>query len=257
MALSSSSLAYILIACLVISTLALVGFISVVLARKSLQNILTVLVSFAAGTLIGGAFFHLLPESIEQGGPTFPMVVAGVVIFFVIETFLYSFVGNSGVIEHRHAHHHIRPVGVLNLIGDGIHNVTDGIIVASSFLVSIDLGLITSIAVALHEIPQEIGDFAILLHSGYSRRKALALNYAVAVTIFLGAIAFVLFAERISALTAFTIPFAAGGFIYIATADLLAEIKEEAVPPGRKLLQFGIFVAGIVLLWYLKLLLPE
>ncbi|RJQ52093.1 MAG: ZIP family metal transporter [Actinobacteria bacterium] len=257
MAVPPTSLAYILITCFVISTLALAGFLSIMLARRSLENVLMVLVSFAAGTLLGGAFFHLLPESVEQGGPTFPMAVAGIVVFFAIEMFLYSFIGNSGIVEHRHAHHHIKPVGVLNLFGDGVHNVTDGIIVASSFLVSIDLGVITSIAIALHEIPQEIGDFAILLHSGYGRRKALALNYAVALSIFAGALAFVLFAERVTGLTRFTVPFAAGGFIYIAAADLLGEIKEEAVPAGRKLLQFGVFILGIALLWYLRQLLGE
>lgn len=201
-----------------------IGFLSLLLARELLEDILMGLVSFAAGTLIGGAFFHLLPESIEQGGPVFLMVVLGIVVFFAIEMFLYSFFGYA-----EHATHHIRPIGILNLIGDGVHNITDGIIVASSFLVSVELGIITSVAVALHEIPQEIGDFAILIYSGYSRVKALVLNYIAALTIFIGAIGFFLFSELISGLVIFAVPFAAGGFIYIAAADLLSAVKEVFV----------------------------
>ncbi|MCL6471445.1 MAG: ZIP family metal transporter [Firmicutes bacterium] len=250
-----SSLVYIFIACFIISLLALVGFFSLLLARESLNKIITNLVSFAAGALIGGAFFHLLPESIVQGGPTFPMVVTGIAIFFAIETFLYAaYHRHTGHMTHRHdSRHHIRPVGILSLIGDGVHNIIDGIIVASSFLVSIDLGIVTALAAALHEIPQEIGDFAILIYSGYSRTKALILNYIAALTIFVGAIGFYIFSELVTGLVKYTIPFAAGGFIYIAMVDLLGEIREMGTL-SQKVLQFLIFVSGIVLLWAAKAL---
>lgn len=255
MAAPLSSLAYILIAAFVISSLALIGFLSLLLVGGRLERILVGLISFAAGTLIGGAFFHLLPESIEQGGPVFPMVVLGIVVFFAIEMFLYPFLGYPGHTSHRHARHHIKPVGILSLIGDGVHNVTDGIIIASSFLISVELGIVTSVVVALHEIPQEIGDFAILVYSGYGRVKALILNYAIALTIFLGAVGFFLFSERIAGLVTFTVPFAAGAFIYIAAVDLLSEIKEESASLGRKAVQFLIFTAGVTLLWYVGVLL--
>jgi zinc and cadmium transporter len=259
-------LAYILIACFLISLLALTGFLSVLLARKRLQNLLTWLVSFAAGTLIGGALFHLLPESIEEGGPTFLMAAVGIMTFFAIENFLYAFLfhpgrAHDGQSAHAHApeaeHHHIQPVGVLNLIGDGVHNMVDGVIIASSFLAAPELGVVAAIAVALHELPQEIGDFAILVHSGYKPVRALFLNYLAALSIFIGAIGFFLFAEAFAGLVELAVPFAAGAFIYIANADLLGGIKGEPMPLVRRVLMFITVLLGIALLWYLGVLIEE
>jgi zinc and cadmium transporter len=260
-----SSLAYILIACFLISLLALTGFLTVLLAGKRLENLLAWLVSFAAGTLIGGALFHLLPESIEEGGPTFVMATVGIMTFFAIESFLYAFLLHAGRPHaadqgHAHAggeHHHIQPVGILNLIGDGVHNMIDGVIIASAFLVAPELGVITAIAVAMHELPQEISDFGVLLYSGYKPVKALFLNYLAALSIFIGAIGFYLFAETFSGLVEFAIPFAAGAFLYIANADLLAGIKGERMPLARRVLLFVTVLLGIALLWYLRVLVGE
>lgn len=247
-------LIYILTACFIITLLALIGLLSLFFAQELIENAIISLVSFAAGTLIGAAFFHLLPESIERGGPVFVMVVVGIVVLFALEIFLYVYHHHFADSDLGHGERKgVKPVGVLSLFSDSIHNVTDGIIIASSFLVSIELGIVTSIVAALHEIPQEFGDYAILIHSGYSRVKALIFNYLAALTIFIGAVGFYIFSEQIENLTIYSVPFAAGAFIYIALAALMPEIKEERASLGRKTFQFSMLIFGIVLLWFLKI----
>jgi len=250
----SIDLIYILIASFVISTLALIGFITLFFAKELFEKVLTYFVSFAAGTLIGGALFHLLPESIEEGGPAFIMVAVGIVTLFALEMFLYTYHRHVGSLGVDGEGKKIKPVGILVLVGDGIHNIADGIIIASGFLVSAKLGIVTALVAALHEIPQEIGDYAILVNSGFNRLRALVLNYLAALTIFIGAVGFFIFSELIEGLTAFSIPFAAGAFMYIALADLLAEIKESRTSVTRKLAQFLAFIFGLVLLWLLEVL---
>lgn len=249
----SISLVYILIASFVISTLALIGFTTLFFAKELFEEALTYLVSFAAGTLIGGAVFHLLPESIEEGGPVFIMFTVGIVTLFALEMFLYTYHRHFGRLGVGGEGKNIKPVGILVLIGDGVHNIADGIIIASGFLVSVELGIVTALVAALHEIPQEIGDYAILVNSGFSRLRALVINYLAALTIFVGAVGFFVFSELIEGLTAFSVPFAAGAFIYIALTDLLAEIKESRDSAARKAAQFLTFILGIVLLWLLKI----
>ena len=139
-------------------------------------------------------------------------------------------------------------MGLLNLVGDGIHNFTDGIIVAASFLVSIPLGIVTAIAVAAHEVPQEIGDFAVLIYSGFSRTKALFFNFLAALTVIIGAVVTYYFAHVITNITVYLIPFSAGGFIYIACADLMGDLKKE--PNARKAtMQLIMFLIGIGIIW--------
>jgi len=249
----SIGLIYILIASFVISTVALIGFITLFLAKELLERVLIYLVSFAAGTLIGGALFHLLPESLEEGGPVFIMVAVGIVTLFALEMFLYTYHRHVGTLDIGGGKKSVKPVGILILIGDGVHNIADGIIIASGFLVSVELGIITALVAALHEIPQEFGDYAILVNSGFSRLRALILNYIVALTIFIGAIGFFIFSGLIEGLTTFSVPFAAGAFIYIALADLLAEIKESKDSATRRFIQFLTFISGVVLLWFLSI----
>src|SRR5687768_13320257 len=160
-----------LAAVVLVSVVSLVGASSLVLKEKWLKPTLIVLVAFAAGALLGDAFLHLLPETIAESGElrvsTSFAVLAGVSTFFVLEKGLHW--------HHSHIGHEetVHPVAITNLVGDGLHNFLDGAIIAASFAVSPQLGVATSIAVALHEIPQELGDFGILVHSGLSPRKAL------------------------------------------------------------------------------------
>ena len=246
-------LGYILVAVFIVSFISFVGVITLVLKRKYLKSIITILVSFAAGAMLGGAFFHLLPESIQEGGPVFLMTVIGVIIFYLIEMFLQWHHCHVEETKYK-ATKNVKPVGVLNLVGDAVHNFTDGIIIGAAFLANIPLGVVTTIAVALHEIPQELGDFGILIHSGFKVGKALFFNFLSALTAVLGALAVYFFAAIFTGITNYLIPFAAGGFIYIALADLLAEAKAEC-DKKKATLQFLIFLFGLALMFLTKYIL--
>ena len=158
----------IVIACLLISSGALVGVFSLALAKESAKKILLLLVGLSAGTLMGGAFLHLLPEALEgmQINNVFGILILAFIIFFCIEK----------VFHWRHCHKEeceVHSFGPMNLIGDSVHNFIDGLIIAATFLVDVKLGVATAVAIAFHEIPQEIGDFGVLIYSGYSKAKAL------------------------------------------------------------------------------------
>jgi len=245
---------YALLSIIIISLMSFIGVITLVFKRSLLEKLVMVLVSFAAGALLGGAFLHLLPEAIHEGGPVFSMTLAGIILFFVIEIYLYWYHCHAGHI-HKHKHKektcHIKPMGYLNLIGDGVHNFIDGVIVATAFIVNFELGIITAIAVIFHEIPQELGDFGVLIHSGFSRAKALFFNFISALTAIAGVIVTYLFADSVTNFTSYLIPFAAGGFIYIAMTDLLAELKEES-NLKKATLQLFIFLLGITVMWLIK-----
>ncbi len=227
---------------LLVSLLSLVGVFTLSLKMEKLQKILIYMISFAAGALLGDAFIHLLPEIFAECGFGIEIslyILAGVAASFVMEK----------IIHWRHCHHptcqdHPHPYAKMNLFGDLVHNLIDGIIIGASYLVSIPVGIATTLAVVFHEIPQEIGDFGILIHGGYSRKKALLLNFLIALSAVLGAIATLLIGAHLTNITHFLIPFAAGTFIYIATADLIPELHKE-VAIRRSLLQFFWFLLGI------------
>ncbi len=242
-----------LLATLGISAVSFIAFAALGWARTTLSKFLHAVVAFAAGSLLGGAFFHLLPEAVEQNDSAFLWTLIGILVFFVLDGMLWVY--------HCHAGHELdsaghgscppKPIGTLNLVADGVHNFTDGVIVASAFLVSIPVGIVTSIAVALHEIPQEIGDYGVLLHSGFTHKKALFWNTIIACTALLGTTLTLLLSGYVQQLTAYTVPFAAGGFIYMACTNLLSEIKEEEKLRTR-IVQFIWMILGIALLWITK-----
>ena len=221
--------AFTLIAVGSISVVSVIGALGLILRPDTVHKSILVLVSFAAGALLGDAFLHLIPEVAESSAgldlTASLWLLAGVVGFFVLEKLLHW--------HHAHLPHEevLHPVAVTNLVGDGLHNFVDGAIVAGSFMVSSKLGLATAIAVALHEIPQEIGDFSILVHAGLKPRRALALNLATALTAVVGGAGTLLFAGAINVERIF-IPFTAGAFVYIASTDLLPELHKE--PELRK-----------------------
>lgn len=229
---------YSFIAIAVVSLLSLIGVFTLLLKRLALSKIISFLVSFAAGGLLGDTFLHLLPEVVEKDGFSLKAssgLLLGILLFFILEKF----------ISWRHCHvptssHHPHPVGMMNLVGDGLHNFIDGMVIVSSFLVSTKLGLATSLAVILHEIPQEIGDFGVLLHAGFSRKKALIFNFLSAATAFLGGLIVLRFQNP----SDFLIPFTAGGFIYIAGSDLIPELHKETAP-RKSLVQLGGLILGI------------
>jgi zinc and cadmium transporter len=172
---------------------------------------------------LGGAFINLLPESIESGIAIVPLAaVFGILAFFILEK----------IVHWRHCHQptckeHPHPLATMNLVGDAFHNFLDGIIIATSYIVSIPLGIATTIAVLLHEIPQEVGDFGVLIYAGYSKGKALFMNFLISLTAILGGIIGLILSKNIESFASVMIAFTAGGFIYIATADLIPEMKKD------------------------------
>ena len=214
-------LLWIVLATIIDSLVGLVGVFTLRMNQKNLEKILLALVGFSAGALLGGAFFHLLAESIEPLGiqTTFVWLFVGFILFFFIERFLHWHHCHEGNCD-------THPVTSLILIGDGVHNFIDGLVIAASFLVSIELGAITTAVIIAHEVPQELGNFAVLIHGGFDRVKALVFTFISQITCVAGGLVGFLIAGQ-SGLTNFLLPFAAGGFIYIAASDLIPELHKE------------------------------
>ena len=221
------------------------------------------LVAVAAGALLGDAFLHLLPEAAElwDGFPLelSMLVLGGFMVFFLLEVFLRAQHAHGEALEHEHGHTHsdahgtVSPFGWMNLIGDGVHNFLDGLVLAAAFTVDLRLGLATTVAVVLHEIPQELGDFAVLLRSGMSRRRALGWNAATALTSFAGAALFLVLPFPVETLERWAIPLTAGGFLYIAAADLVPELHHHAGDRHARGILFGV-AGGIAAMAALLLL---
>jgi zinc and cadmium transporter len=227
------------------SAVALVGLLTLALPPRRLQTLLLPLVAAAAGSLLGGAFFHMLPAAIEQGEAPLRLLVwvaAGFSLFLLLEQFLHWHHCHRSSSGCRH------PMGYLILLGDGLHNFVGGLAVAAAFLASIPLGVTTWLAAAAHEIPQELGDFAVLLHSGWTKRQALLLNFLSGLTFLAGGV--VASTASFRADISFLLPFAAGNFLYIAASDLVPEVnKERGLHSGA--LHFACFLAGLMLLYSL------
>lgn len=244
-------LVYILIAVLVVSTISLLGALSLFFKKKLLRKILPSLVSFAAGALLGAAFFDLFPEALEVAGEsTFTYVLVGMVIFFAIEKLLYWYHCHEEVCT---AHHHhgknIQSFVYLNLFGDGVHNFIDGVVIATTFLIDFNLGVIATIAVILHEIPQELGDFGILVYGGFTPFKALMFNFLSACMAIVGAVGAYYFTIISEDLSSFLLPFATASFLYISTADLIPELHHEQTAKGT-VKQLVLFILGVLVIWF-------
>lgn len=235
-----------------ISLLSLIGYASLAWSQKNVALIQKTIVAFAAGSLLGNAFFHLLPESVETSPDALTWALGGILVFFLLDSLLWIYHCHAGHRLHD-GHDHggscpTKPVGYLNLIGDALHNFTDGIAVMSSFLVNPALGWNTAFAIALHEIPQELGDFGILLSSGFSKRKALWLNLLVSSAMIAGVIGTWIAFGFLSQITNWTIPLAAGFMIYMACTNLFSEIKEESQLKTRAWQSLAMII-GILLMW--------
>ncbi|MBI4182145.1 MAG: ZIP family metal transporter [Candidatus Aenigmarchaeota archaeon] len=234
-----------------VSLVAFVGILTLSLQAERLRSVLLYLVGFSAGALLGDAFIHLLPEAVE-GGFTLPVslaILAGIVVSFGFEKLIHWEHGHflhdhSGHDPQHCAHQHPKSFTWVNLLGDGIHNFIDGLIIGASYLVSLPVGMATTIAVVFHEIPQEIGDFAVLLHGGMPRKRALLLNFLTAVTAIAGAVIALAAAAVVEGLVGWLVPFAAGAFVYIAGSDLIPELHQET-RLGRSLLVILALLLGI------------
>ncbi|MFA6169640.1 MAG: ZIP family metal transporter [Candidatus Margulisiibacteriota bacterium] len=236
---------YSLVAVVLVSLISLIGVFTLAWRREKLGEILLILVSFAVGGLFGDAFIHLIPEAFELFGDKLTvslLILTGILLFFVLEKF----------VRWRHCHvptseHHPHPVVFMNLIGDGVHNLIDGMIIAASFMVSFPIGLATSLAVILHEIPQEIGDFGILVHGGVKINQALLLNFASALLAIIGALISLTVGPFVKDYAAFLMPLTAGGFIYMAGSDLIPTLHDQC-DPSESWKQFLAIVFGLLVM---------
>ena len=242
---------YSLLSVLIVSLTSLMGIVTFSVKESMLRDVLLYLVSFSAGALFGDAFIHLIPEAVEKNGFGLNIsiyILSGILSFFIVEK----------ILQWRHCHiptsdEHPHPFAYMNLFGDAVHNFIDGLIIAGSYIAGFPLGVATTLAVVFHEVPQEIGDFGVLIYGGFSRSKALMFNFLSAITAILGAFVALLLGFYMENLTVFLVPFAAGVFIYIAGSDLIPELHKE-IKPSKSVLELIVFILGVLVLLSLSLL---
>jgi zinc and cadmium transporter len=237
-----ATLGWILGSTLAMSAIAWVGLVTVALNEQQLRRLLLPLVAFASGSLLAGALLHLLPEAVEARGPglgTFLPALIGFAVFFLVEQFLtwHRSHGSDDAVR--------QPVTYLILLADGLHNFIGGLAIGASFLVGTDVGVITWIAAAAHELPQELGDFGILIRWGWGRTQALVANFLSAATIVPGGVVAYLLSTDFD--VGWLLSFAAGNFIYIAASDLIPEVKHDRILRNN-LVHFAAFASGIALI---------
>jgi zinc and cadmium transporter len=226
----------------------LIGLLTLRFRKELLNKVIFILVAFSAGSLLGASFFDLLPEAIEENGVgSLFYVLFGILLFFSLERYMHW----------HHCHKgdcNIKPLAYINLLADGIHNLIDGALIASSYLHSFNLGIITTIAVIFHEVPQELGDFGILLHAGLKPRKALILNILSGLIAILGSLIVIFFLRNFEGIIPILISITAGGFIYLALVDIVPELHKET-DKGLILIQTLSLISGISLIFILSKLL--
>ena len=245
----------ILLATGLVSLFSLSGIVALSLREDTLHRILFFLVAFSAGSILGASMFDLLPEAVElvDEGVVYIYIAVGFVAFFILERFVYWY--------HGHGHHRdIKECGdertatkgfaYLNVIGDAIHNFIDGMIIAASFTAGFHVGAATTIAVIFHELPQEMGDYGILVYAGFEKTRAMMLNFLAALSVVAGGAFASFFLDAVETLSGSLIAFSAGAFIYLAASELIPELKEER-DFWRALVQFVVFILGLAMIWYL------
>jgi zinc and cadmium transporter len=230
-------LTFTLLATFLVSALSLVGLS--LFSRKLLPHMISTLTALAAGTMLGATFLHLLPEAVEllPEGRALQILLASFIGFMVLER----------VLHWRHCHEddcEVHSFGYLNLVGDALHNFLDGMVIAGAFATSTEVGVVTTLAIALHEIPQELGDFGVLLHAGFTRQQALLANFGVALAAVGGGLAGYLLTTTAEGLGAYLLPVAAGGFLYIASSDLIPQLR-QVNDRGQTVKLFGWLLLGV------------
>lgn len=232
-----------IIASLLTTLIGLAGIIFLSVSAKILPKIIILMVALAAGTLLGDAFIHLIPEAIFKGVNWQLGVIGGILLFFILEK----------IVRWRHCHEidcHDKNVPI-NLVADSIHNLIDGLAIGASFSVDRTLGLATTTAILLHEIPQEIGDFAIMIQGKVGVKKSILLNFLSGLFSFLGVILVIVFGGQrfggeLSAITA-------GGFIYVAATDLIPELHRHETKISDSMIQLIMVSVGILIMFLLKI----
>ncbi|NIQ04363.1 MAG: ZIP family metal transporter [Candidatus Korarchaeota archaeon] len=274
---------YAFLSVLFISSLSLVGVLMISMKEKTVDNVLFILVAFATGTILATSLFDLIPESLHHlevlnaEGASLPELLAfgliglGYVAFFIIERFIYWFHGHAHVRENQIVCYdtrtgqrtqlvekgtNIKNVALLNLMGDGLHNFLDGVIILVAFSTGLANGIVITLAVLFHELPQELGDFGILLYGGFTKRTALLFNFGSALVAVLGGIFALFFSELIQGFNFFFLAFSGGGFLYLATTELMPELTKQK-PLKKSIIQAIIFLIGVLFVLSLVLFLPH
>jgi len=246
-------LLWIILATLINGLVAFVGVLSLSLKAKVFKWLLVMFVAFSAGALLAGAFFHIIPEALEEL-PAMTVsffILLGLVVFFLIERVLHwHHCHEEGCETHELP---TKPVSYLVLFGDSIHNFVDGIIISAAFITSISFGFLTTLMIVAHEIPQELGDFAVLVHGGFKKSKALLYNFFSQLTCVLGGIVGYFFSRAVEGMIPYVLSFAAGGFIYIAASDLIPQLHKEP-KTSKAFFSFMFFIIGIGLVLLFKML---
>jgi zinc and cadmium transporter len=259
------------------------GLFLVSVKEKTLDGILFILVAFATGTILASALFDLIPESIhhleeliDEGfaiaeSYVFGFILLGYVAFFILERFIYWFHGHAhqkeneyvcydnlteGVSDNVKERGKVRNFVLLNLIGDGLHNFLDGVIIMVAFLTGYVNGLVVSLAVLFHELPQEVGDFGILLYGGFTKKKALGFNFLSAMIAMLGGLFAFILVESLEIFKFFFLAFSGGGFLYLASTELMPELLKQK-KLKKSIIQSLVFICGILLIISLVLFLPH
>ena len=239
-----SVLAWIVTGGVLMSALALVGALTLVLSPATQARMVRPLVAFAAGSLLGGALLHMIPEASRGGPSSYLWVAAGFTAFLGLEQFLHWHHCHQATSDCQ------KPLTYLILVGDAMHNLLGGMAVGAAFLIDVHLGITTWLAAAAHEVPQELGDFGILVHGGWSRGRALLFNVLSALTFLLGGL--VAWAGAGSFDTLGLLAFSAGTFIYIGASDLVPEVNKHR-EMSANVVHFTAFVAGLALLALIRL----
>ena len=246
-----STLAWIIVGGALMSAIAMVGSLTLVLKPATLERLLLPLVAFAAGSLIGGAFFHMIPAAIDANANTLGISVAmvtGFTVFFVLEQ----------VLHWHHCHRAQsdckKPLTYLILIGDALHNFLGGLAIAGTFLIDVRLGITSWLAAAAHEVPQELGDFGVLVHGGWSKRRALLFNVLSGLTFLLGGL--LAYGLSFQMNVSWLIPFAAGNFLYIGASDLVPEVNKHDDHKANAVHLLA-FVLGVALLYFAKVMIDK
>lgn len=235
---------------ILVSLISLIGAFTISIREDLLKKYVFVLVALAVGALLGDVFLHLLPEAyaeFENKNLVSIFIIVGILIFFIFEKFLHWH-------HHDHDCKNPHPVGKMILFSDGMHNFIDGLIIGASYLVSIEIGIATTLAIILHEIPQEIGDFGVLIHSGYTKTKALLYNFISALFSIVGVLFVFTISKYIENITTFLIPIASGGFVYIALSDLVPELQKSNKTSQSilQLVSIAVGVGSMALLLFLE-----
>ncbi len=244
-----NTLLLIFIATMIDGFVALIGVFTLLLNKRTLNKIIYGLVAFSAGALFSGALLHMIPETLGKASTNliFGLVIFGFATFYLMERLLHW----------HHCHKEkckVHSFTYLILFGDGIHNFIDGLVIAAGFAVSITVGIITTLLIIGHEIPQELGDFGVLLYGGFKPKKALLYNYISQLTCVVGGLIGYYISTSLQMFSIYLLPFAAGGFIYISASDLIPSLHTEK-NVKKSMIAFVVFLIGVLLMAGLKFVL--